>query len=269
MSLCPPAVRRLTTRVRFGCFRLAVGIFAALACTGGTANDIPRNQHFPFQQSLTYRIEWHTVNAGTANLEYTHTGGDNWQVHLNIESAGLVSRLYHITDKYTVLGNDRFCPSAATLDAQEGGKHTITNLNFDPANRTVEYHEHDAIKNIDKRNKISTPEECTREISGALAALRQLDLAPGKSTMFAVTNGKKAVMARLESQARELLNIDGTRYSTIKYEAFLFDNVLYKRRGRLFIWVTDDAERTPVQMRFEIGFPVGNILLQLEKQQRF
>ena len=240
-----------------------------MCCTGGTANDIPRSEHFPFQQALTYRIEWHLVNAGTANLEFSHTGGNNWQVHLNIESAGLVSRLYRVSDKYTVLGNDHFCPAAATLDAQEGSKHTITNLNFDSVNRIVEYHEHDAINNTDKRSKISTPDECTREISGALAALSQLDLAPGKTATFAITNGKKAVKARIDSQARESLDIDGIHYNTTRYEAFLFDNVLYRRHGRLFIWVADDSGRTPVQLRFEIGFPIGNILLQLEKQQRF
>ncbi|HEX4771545.1 MAG TPA: DUF3108 domain-containing protein [Bryobacteraceae bacterium] len=246
-----------------------LALFAVFICAGGTANDVPHSEHFPLQQALTYRIEWHSVNAGTANLQFSHSSGDNWQVRLNVESAGLVSRLYHISDKYTVLGNDRFCPAAATLDAQEGGKHTITNLNFDSANRTVEYHEHDAIKNTDKRNKISTPDECTREISGALAALSQLDLAPGKTATFAVTNGKKAVNARIESQARESLTIDGTHYNTTRYEAFLFDNVLYRRHGRLFIWVADDVGRTPVQLRFEIGFPVGNVLLQLEKQQKF
>ena len=83
-----------------------------------------------------------------------------------------------------------------------------------------------------------------------------------------VRNGKKLVQAKVEAQAKENINIDGKNYPTVRYEAFLFDNVLYKRKGRLFIWLTDDPERTPVQFRIQLGFPIGTILLELEKQQR-
>lgn len=226
-------------------------------------------RQFPVQQNLTYRIEWHLVNAGTANVEYRRAGGDSWKVNVDIESAGLVSRLYHVTDKYTVQSNGDLCPAEATLDAREGNKHTVTRLTFDQAHRTVEYHEHDDAKNTNRDDKITTPADCTREISGALAAVSQVGLEPGKSAVFPVTNGKKAVMARIQSQGRETLSIDGKSYNTIRYEAFLFDNVLYRHRGRLFLWISDDRDRVPVQIRFEIGFPIGNILLQLEKQQKF
>jgi hypothetical protein len=242
--------------------------FMLLFTVLGGSGEPQQTPHFPFQQSLSYRIEWHLVNAGTANLEYRHTGANNWRINLDIVSAGLVSRLYHINDKYTVDENDHFCPASAVLDAQEGKKHTITRLTFDADRHAVEFREHDAIKNSDKQNSLNVA-DCTHEISGALAALGELDLAPGRTTTIPVTNGKKLANARIESQAKESVNIDGKSYNTIRYEAFVFDNVLYKRRGRLFIWLTDDAERTPVQLRLQIGFPIGNILLQLEKQQKF
>jgi Protein of unknown function (DUF3108) len=249
------------------CLQLIL-LFAVLGRPGEPAGDTQQAPRFPFQQSLSYRIEWHLVNAGTANLEYRHTEGNNWRINLDIESAGLVSRLYRVTDKYTVDENDRFCPASAVLDAQEGKKHTITHLTFDANRHAVDFREHDAVKNVDKQNSLNIS-DCTHEISGALAALGQLDLAPGSTATIPVTNGKKLVNARIESQAKEAVSIDGKSYNTVRYQAFVFDNVLYKRRGRLFIWLTDDAERTPVQLRLEIGFPIGNILLQLEKQQKF
>jgi hypothetical protein len=45
----------------------------------------------------------------------------------------------------------------------------------------------------------------------------------------------------------------------------VFNNVLYRRKGRLLIWVTDDAQRLPVQLRFMFSFPLGDITLELEK----
>ena len=70
-----------------------------------------------------------------------------------------------------------------------------------------------------------------------------------------ITDGKKLVNARIDAQSRENVSIASKTYHTIRYEAFLFDNVLYKRKGRLFIWLTDDADRIPVQLRFQLGIP--------------
>ncbi len=41
----------------------------------------------------------------------------------------------------------------------------------------------------------------------------------------------------------------GKTYPAIRYEAFVFDDVLYKRKGRLQVWITDDADRLPVMFR--------------------
>lgn len=217
-------------------------------------------------RALNYRIEWHSVIAGTALLEYKHTN-PGWNIGLSIESAGVVTRLYRVSDRYTVSGDDHFCAASASLDAQEGKKHTTTRLSFNKAQHTVEYHEHDLVRNTEA-NKTTAVPPCTHEVAGALAVLSQIELAPGKNTYMPVTDGKKVVSARVESQAKENVSIDGKTYSAIRYEVFLFDNVLYKRRGRLFIWVSDDAEHIPVQFRIALGFPIGNITLELEKEQK-
>ena len=216
---------------------------------------------------LSYRIEWRLVIAGTANLAFTHPGGKGWQIDLDIESAGLVTRLYRVLDKYKVLSNDRFCPATVDLDAQEGKRHTITHLTFDESRHKVSYDERDLVKNASAKRELDVP-PCTHEIAGALAALGQMNLQPGNSAYVPVTDGKKVVHAKIEALSKETVNIDGKSYPTIRYEAFLFDNVLYKRKGRLFLWLTDDAERTAVQFRIQLGFPIGTISLELEKQQK-
>ena len=238
-----------------------------LAASLGSSADEATKSRFPFPQTLSYQIDWHLINAGTVNLEFKHLSGATWQIDLDIESTGVVTRLYRVVDKYTMTGNDRFCPSSALLDAQEGKKHTVTTLNFDAQRHTVDYHEHDALKNSDKHLSMATG-TCTHEILGALAVLGQLDLQPGKSTTIPVTNGKKMVNARVQAEAKETISIGARHYETIRYEAFLFDNILYRRKGRVFLWISNDEERTPVQIRFELGFPIGNISLLLDKQQK-
>jgi hypothetical protein len=103
---------------------------------------------------------------------------------------------------------------------------------------------------------------------GALSALRGLKPEPGNTLSLLLTNGKKLVTAKVEAQARETLHLNGKSYSTIKYEALVFNNVVYQRKGRLFMWITDDADRIPVQFRLQMGFPVGTVTLELEKHER-
>ncbi len=94
-----------------------------------------------------------------------------------------------------------------------------------------------------------------------------MHLEPGQSARIPISDGKKAVLAKVEAQERETVKTDaGIRYKTIRYEAFLFDNVLYRRRGRLFVWLTDDERKLPVQLRIRLPFYIGTVTLQLEKE---
>lgn len=249
--------------------RLVLGA-TLLICSQAQSNPDHNSQNasrFPFPEKLTYRIEWRMVTAGTANLEFVHSNSSQWTINLDLQSAGVVNRLYRVQDKYKVSGDDHFCASNAFLDAQEGKRHNQARLTFNNTTHKLQYEDQDFVKN--RNEKLEVPiAPCTRDVAGALASLGQMDLALGKTTVLPVTNGKKLAEAKVEAQAKETVNIDGKNYQTVRYEAFLFDNVLYKRKGRLFIWITDDAERTPVQFRIQLGFPIGTVSLELEKQQK-
>jgi Protein of unknown function (DUF3108) len=191
----------------------------------------------------------------------------DWETSLNLESAGLVSRLYKVSDKYRVTSNDRFCPSDSVLDAQEGKRHTLSRLSFDNTRHKVDYEERDLLKNSRLKRQLDIV-PCTYEIVGALQSLREMNLQPGKWATLPVTNGKKMAYVKVQGQAKESLSLAGKTYQTIRYEVFLFDDVLYKRKGRLLMWISDDSDRVPIQLRLQMGFPIGTITAQLEKAQK-
>lgn len=232
-----------------------------------SAQDSVKSSKFPFPEKLTYRVEWRLVTAGTATVDLSRAGSEAWQTNLDIESAGLVTRLYKVLDTYRLTSDSKFCSTGSVLDAQEGKRHTITSLAFEVNRSLVRYEERDLVKNSNNQKELNVP-PCTREIVGALAALRTVPIEPGKSVTFSVTDGKKLANARIEAQGRESVALNGKTYQTIRYEVFVFDNVLYKRKGRLFIWISDDGERIPVQFKLQLGFPIGNITVLLDKQQK-
>lgn len=221
---------------------------------------------FPYPERLVYHVEWRLITAGNATLELKSAPDHSWHTSLNIQSAGVLSRLYRVLDVYNVVTDPRFCLVSSELDAQESKRHTITHMSLEGAGK-LRYEEKDLVKNSTVQKKLDVP-PCTREIAGALASLRLLRLEPGKSTALPVTDGKKVVSVRIESQAHETISFEGKKYATTRYEAFLFDNVLYRRKGRLFVWMTDDGDHIPVQIRLQLGFPVGTVTVQLEKEER-
>jgi hypothetical protein len=242
---------------------LVFGLMAFSSAISQQVTEPPAKQSgsaFPCPEKLTYRIEWHSVAAGTAVVQLSKSAPNNWQFDLNLQSAGLVTRLYKVLDTYKSVTTSHFCTLSTFLDAQEGKRHRQTQL-------TVNYYEHDLVNNMTER-KVLDIVPCTHDVVAALATLRALHFQPGKTAMLPVTDGKKMVNARIDAQAKENVTVGGKTYSAIRYEAFLFDNVLYKRKGRLFIWTTDDADRLPVQMRVQLGFPIGTVTLELDKQEK-
>ncbi len=221
----------------------------------------------PYPEKLTYRVEWRLITAGAATVELSHATPDDWQTSLNIESAGLVTRWYKVLDNYKVTSDEKFCAASSMLDAQEGKRHTVTRLTFENTRHKVEYDERDLLKNSTEKRELDIA-PCTYDIAGAMEALRNMNLQPGKWATLPVTNGKKMAYAKVEAQAKESVPLPTKTYQTTRYEAFLFDNVLYKRKGRLLIWISDDPDRIPVQLRLQMGFPIGNVTVTLEKQEK-
>jgi hypothetical protein len=256
--------------LRLNCAHAPLILLFSLGCTLAmpySLADTSAPGRFPYHEKLHYRIEWRLITAGTADVELGPISSHTWETKIKLESAGVVTRLYEVHDDYGVRTDEKFCAATSTLKAQEGKRNRNSTLNFDPVRKKVHYEEHDLVTNHVTNRELDIP-ACTHEIAGALSALRTLALEPGKSIQLPITDGKRFALARIEAQEKETIVIDGKSYATIRYEAYVFDNVIYSRKGRLNLWLTDDADRLPVQMRIRLGFPIYNINLYLEKQEK-
>jgi len=257
-----PAFRRLC-RLGFLSLILPSLLLEGQAATASTDT-------FPSSEKLQYAIEWRLVEAGraTITLDPVLSSTDpQWHSTVELASAGLVSKLFKVHDKYSASYEDHFCATSSLLDAIEGHRHRETQVTFDRTTNKAVYLERDLIKNtVVKRDQIDVP-PCVNDVISALYRLRMMHLDVGQSTQLPVSDGKKSVSARVEAQEREEIKTKIGTYKTVRYEAFLFDGVLYKRRARLFVWLSDDPRRLPVQIRVRMQFTIGTITLQLDKEE--
>ena len=225
---------------------------------------------FPAHETLSYSIEWRLIYAGDAKLTLepkTSAGQPDWQSKLHLESGGLVSKLYKLEDNYAVQMKDQFCASSTDFNSMERSRHHQTTVTYDHARGKASYVERDLLKNSVFKTAEAEIPACVSDIIGGLYKLRSLKLDPGQSTQLPISDGKKTVSARVEAQQREQVKTKGGTFNTIRYEVFVFNGVLYARKAELFVWLTDDARRVPVQIRARMGFPIGSITFELEKEE--
>jgi len=225
------------------------------------------------RENLDYAIEWRLIPAGTAKLSWAAlpgggaSGGTASELRLHLESAGLVSRLFRVSEDYTAALGQNLCAQSTFLAAHEGNRSKETRVVFDARTHKAGYFEKDLIKNSTVNHEIEIP-SCVHDVMGGLLVLRNLRLEPGKTAQIPLSDGKKFVQAKVESQRREELKTDLGTFKTIRYEVFVFDNVLFKRSGHLHIWLTDDDWRLPVQLQVHFQIAIGTITFRLEKQEK-
>lgn len=221
----------------------------------------------PNHETLDYAIEWRLINAGHAKLDWygspTLKGG--WEGKLHLESAGLVSRLFYVSDDYTTQMTSGLCATSTFMAAREGSRSRDTKVSYDASAKRADLFEKDLKTNAVLKKQIDIP-PCAHDIIGALYALRSMNLEPGKTVQIPVATGKKSVSLKIESKAREEIKVPAGTEKTIRYEVFAFDNQLYSRPGHLHIWLTDDARHLPVQIQIRLQFTIGTITLRLEKE---
>src|SRR6266404_2901687 len=72
----------------------------------------------PSTENLQYSIEWRLITAGTAHLAWT-AASRGYHTNLQIESAGLVSRLFKVNDEYSSNLDANLCAHSSLMKTNE------------------------------------------------------------------------------------------------------------------------------------------------------
>ncbi len=212
---------------------------------------------------ISYAVEWRLIHAGDVALD-----AHDSEAHLKLFSAGLVSALFKIDDTYSVRYEQGFCATGSVLDSMEGKRHRQTTVTYDRNQNRASWVERDVLKNeVMRTAQLDTP-HCVHDVLGGILALRGLTIEPGQSAQVPMSDGRRAAQVKVDAQEREEVTTPAGTFKTIRYEANLMNGVVYQRKGRAFVWVSDDARRIPVQIRLRLAFPIGTVTLQLDKDER-
>jgi Protein of unknown function (DUF3108) len=244
---------------------LASFCLMVLLLFGGMMTAIAEAAPGPEQKSTwQYAIEWRLVRAGTATMKWEPEGA-GFGGDLHIESTGLVSKLYRVNDDYHLRAGEGLCASTVNIHAEEGKRRRDTAITF--ANGKATYVERDLLKNAVVLSKETPVPACVHDYVAGLQRLRTQRIDLGQSAQVPLSDGKKSATVRVEAQEREEVSTPIGKVKTIRYEVHMFNDVLINKKARLYVWLSDDERRLPVQIRVRMQFLIGTIELKLEKQE--
>lgn len=208
-------------------------------------------------EKLLFDIVWggwsfSWVNAGQATLELLP--GDNpehWQIRSLAWCNRFFRTFYPVHDTVTSLIDARgIYPLRFEKKLHEKNYNADISATYDQAAHTL--------KTLDTTLSI---EPFTHDVLSAFYYIRTLPLKVGDSFELAAVSGKKKYGLKVICHDREDVEVPAGRFHTLVVEPVLKDDGLFKAKGKLTIWVTDDAAHTPVKMESKI--PVGSIKAEL------
>ncbi len=216
-------------------------------------------------EKLKYSITWSAFDAGevTATLQRTaNDPHDDYEVVTTARSHGFVSLLYNLNDEFRSRFNpDTSCSAGISKQVVEGRRHKRTEITFDSIRKLAILDERNLAKPTEppKHAEEAIP-ACVQDVVSAFYYLRGQPMQVGDRIHLPVNDGSKTTEVIVEVQAREEIDTPLGRRVAFRVEPTVFGS-LYKRKGRMLIWFSDDPQRLPLRIKaiISVGAITGTL----------
>jgi len=215
---------------------------------------------------LTYDVTWSVFEAGTvsATLQSTVQGSkDDYTVVTTAHSQGFVSLLFPVDNQFrSVFDPGTLCSESISKKINEGRRRKETQIVFDPQRKLAILDERDLTRPRDPpKHAESDIPSCVEDVVTAFYYLRSQDFQIGKPLHMPVNDGSRTYDVTLDVQAQEMISTPLGQRSAIRVEPKVFSG-LFKRKGRMLVWFSNDQEHLPLRIKFIIA--VGPITATLK-----
>lgn len=213
--------------------------------------------NWPIGEKITYRIYWGYLPVGTAIswTEWTEVEGRKLlAIRLRTLSNRVVEKIYPVDDTIESLVDPiTFLPVRFAKNMSEGTHKYNEVTVFDRTNLVARWESKLTGK---KRTFIIEPE--TRDIPSLMYLLRTNTFTVGKREHFRVMADEKIYDLWVNIQKKEKTDVPNyDEVASIKVEPEAAFNGLFVRKGKLWVWLSDDPRC--LATRIEASIPVANV----------
>lgn len=234
---------------------------AVSAAPGAQILPTPPAYHFPDGLTYFFSVEWHHLNAGNASVNLESAGAEQHVTAMG-DSSGMVNLLYKVQDRFeSFFDPHTFCSQRLLKHTEEGSRHRDTELRFDYTKRRAILNEKNLKTNETKRIGNEIP-GCVTDVVSGFFYLASLPLAAGSAYTFPINDGGMTAEVTATVEAPEEIKVPAGTFQTIRVRA---EPISGPQKGKIqvYVWFTDDPNRTPVQMRSKLGW--GMVMFRLQR----
>ena len=204
-------------------------------------------QPFKAGESLRFSVHYGFINAGAAYLEVPEVrewnGRPVYRLVARAESNGFFSSMYKVRNRIESLWDTTGHFSRRYFEKRrEGGHRSESEIVFD--------YDHQEARYQDGRTFPIPP-----EVQDALSSFyytRTQALPLGGSVFFDYHASRKSVPLEVKVLGRERIQTPAGKFDCVVVEPILKAGGIFKNKGRLVIWLTDDDRRMPVLMKSKV-----------------
>jgi uncharacterized protein DUF3108 len=226
---------------------------ACLLVLVASAGAVEKEHPFAKGECLTYIVKWEFVTGGTAsmNISRDSTNPSCLRIEAQARSTGIVDLFFEVRDTFrSVVDAQTLLPSRFDRRQHEGSYHRDSTYIFDQKRQLVR----------SNGNVIPTGGPVYDMLS-IVYRVRTLPLVVGQSVSAEVYEGGKVYPTEVKVLRRERVKIRAGTFDCLVTEPVLRSEALFKQKGKIWIWFTDDTLRIPVLMKSAVA--VGEISTEL------
>lgn len=229
------------------------------------------NLPFEVGEKFTYNVSWKVFDAGIATMTLMEKSWfqneEIYKISATVRSTGIVSTLFKVVDVFESFFHSRdLCSRQIAKHIQEGRRHRNTVVSFDPRTRQARLEDKDLNRPDLPPKRTSSPiPGCVQDVISALYIIRTRNLKVGDLVHFPINDGGRTYDVGVEVQAQEEVKTPAGTFQALRLEPKVFDG-LFKTKGRLFVWLTNDGQKMPVQLKAKIN--IGTITAALTQVDR-
>jgi len=216
------------------------------------------NRAFDVGEYLEFSVSYGILHAGTAVMEVMDTimynGAKCFKVRSTARTSGFISTFYKVDDTvFTYIDYDGIFSHYFRKRLREGKYRNEKTTYFDQRR-------HLAITGNDTVQTYSF----VQDAYSSFYYIRTQDIQPNVEILVDNHMDKKNYPLKVIINGREKVEVPAGEFDCIIVEPVMRSEGIFKAKGRIKIWLTDDEYKMPVKMQTEVFF-LGSIHAELKE----
>jgi len=203
-----------------------------------------------------FSIDWNGLNGGNSLMQVQNIqrigGRRAYRIVTKAESNSFVSKFYKVRDRAeSFVDAESLYALRFVKHLREGGYKKDVDVRFDQEAHRAEY---------DDGTKMDVSAR-VHDVLSAFYYVRTQPLPNGATLLLPTHDNKKSYDMEVKVHKRERIQVPAGTFDCVLVEPMLKSEGVFKSKGSILVWLSDDARRIPVLVRTKV--PVGSISVSL------